>query len=95
MNKKNIKKLFLRAILFVEILIFGFTYLFGSNGLYYLKDLDKENHQLNNEVLNLKSEISSIESQINEWSTDPFYKEQLAREKLQLARENEKIFYIQ
>lgn len=94
MNKKNIKKLFLHALLFFEIVIFGFTYLFGSNGVYFLKDLDKENHQLNIEVLNLKDEIKSIENQINEWSTDPFYKEQLAREKLQLARENEKIYYI-
>ena len=94
MNKKNIKKLFLRALLFFEIVIFGFTYLFGSNGLYYLKDLDRENSLLYNEVVNLKNEISIIENQINDWMVDPFYKEQLAREKLQLARENEKIYYI-
>lgn len=95
MNKKNIKKLFLRALLFFEIVIFGFTYLFGSNGLYFLKDLDKENNKLNIEVQNLKNEILSLENQINDWTVDPFYKEQLAREKLQLARENEKIYYIQ
>lgn len=94
MNKKNIKKLFLRVLLFVEIVIFGFTYLFGTNGIYFLKDLENDTKQLEIEIINLKNEIQSLDSQIIEWNSDPFYKERLAREKLQMAHENEKIYFI-
>lgn len=94
MNKKQLKIMVLQGLLFIEALFFGYNYLFGYQGLYQLKELKKEAQQLACEINTLKNEIASLEKQLNDWNQNQFYKERIAREKLQLAKEDEKIYFL-
>ena len=93
-NKKYIKKIIFRVFFGLEVLIFSFTYLFGTNGIYKLNQLKRENHNLKTENLKIKNEINEIENQIKEWSADPFYIEKVAREQLQMARKDDQIYIL-
>lgn len=91
---KEFKKYFLQIFLYIEIIIFSFFYLFGSNGLKSLHDLENQNNSLTIENNLLKQEINELQSNITQWDNDPFYKEKIAREQLQMARPDEEIYLV-
>jgi cell division protein FtsB len=47
------------------------------------------------DILVLKKEVQDLQEELVAWQTDPFYKEKVAREQLQMARPGEELFYIQ
>jgi len=94
MIKKNLKKLILRILLVLELFVFGFTYLFGKNGIVYLLKLKQENCKTVSEINELKTEIDQLQGEINQLKNDKFYKEKIARENLQLAHKDDQIYYI-
>ncbi len=94
MDNKSIKKISFRVFFLIEILIFMFTFLFGSNGINVLIKTQQENNNLISEIFLLKNELQSITNQIEEFQKDPFYKEEIARTKLQLSNESDEIYYI-
>lgn len=94
MKGLSFKKILFRAFFLIEIFIFGFTYLFGANGLTVLSHLKNENIRLNNENQNIKSEIKLLEDQIQQWNSDEFYREKVAREQLQMAHEKDLVYFI-
>lgn len=94
MNKKDIKKFIFRLLFLLEILVFGFTYLFGSNGISKLIKLKKENQSLVDGNLKIKYEILCIENQIKEWNSDSFNQEKIAREQLQLSSKDDEIYLL-
>lgn len=94
MNNKLIKKLILRIFLITEILAFGYTYLFGKNGIYYVWQVNNENVILKNDINSLKSDIDQLSSHIDEWESDTFHKEKIARETLQMSKKNDEIYYL-
>lgn len=83
-----------RIFLLGEIFIFLGVYFFGVDGLQKLCVLRDENMKLEQEVVSLNNEIAALEHEIVAWNTDPFYKEKLAREQLQMAREQDEILFI-
>ncbi len=83
-----------RIFLVGEILIFLGIYFFSVNGLPKLSLLRDENMKLDQEIKLLQSEIATLDSEIVAWNTDSFYKEKVAREQLQMAREHEEILFI-
>lgn len=89
---KEIKKKFLRIFLLVEIIIFASVYFFGKNGYQLIKEINKKNLKIESEILKLKKEINDLELQINQWNKDPYYKEKIAREKLQMAKQSEELY---
>ena len=83
-----------RIFLLVEMLIFLGVYFLGIDGLQKLSMLRDENIKLEQEVATLNNEIATLEHEIVAWNTDPFYKEKVAREQLQMAREQDEILFI-
>lgn len=91
MNSK--KKFFLTLFFFEIILVFTF-FCFGSSGIKKIISLKRDNSSLHNEVQALENEVKSLEDVINQWNTYAFYKEKIAREQLQMARNDESIYYF-
>jgi len=91
---KTFKRTMLRVFFAVEICVFVGVYLFGPGGLQAMIALERENRQLDAEIMHLKDEVADWEQKIVLWQSDDFYKEKVAREQLQMARAGDEIFYI-
>jgi cell division protein FtsB len=77
-----------------ELCAFGIIYTFGPQGYQKLMMLQKESGIIKNEIASLHSEVNQLEVTIAQWHAEPFFKEQIAREQLQMARKNETIYYL-
>lgn len=88
---KAFKRVIIRLAFGVEILVFA---------LFFVKSIDSINKMrlvnltLSKEVNNLKFVVDEIKQKVDEWNSDTFYKEQIAREKLQMANSKDEIYYI-
>lgn len=87
------KRCLLRFFFGIEILIFAGIYLFSTQGLQSLLRLRKENRSLAHEVKKLEQEVQELEQTVNEWKTNPFYLEKVAREQLHMAREKDEVYF--
>ena len=83
-----------RVVLFCELLIFFSVYFWGVDGRPKVHKLCDENQKLEKEIALLNQEITAIEHEKIAWNTDPYYKEKVAREQLQMAHEKDEIFFI-
>lgn len=90
MNEK--KKKLLRIFFAGEIALFSILYFMGPSGVYSSQAIREESRVLETEIAAVESEIDALEKEINLVATDPFYKEKIAREQLQMAREHETIY---
>jgi len=93
-NVKIYKRTILRMFFVIEIFIFAGVYFFGGNGFQYLNRLKGENQELYGQILDLKNEIAGLEKGISDWNSNDFYKEKIAREKLQMARKGDQIYFL-
>lgn len=89
-SKRKITSIFLVG----ELCLFILTFCFGSHGLQALWLLHNDIQLLNNEIIVIEQEIASLETEITQWQENFFYKEKMAREQLQMARQGEIIYYI-
>ncbi|MGE0206783.1 MAG: septum formation initiator family protein [Candidatus Babeliales bacterium] len=87
-------KAWIKIFFGIEVLAIIFLYLFGSQGLPLLLRLRKENFMLEAQIDVLAQEVAVLETSLHEWHRYAFYKEKIAREQLQLAHEQEQIFYL-
>ncbi len=90
MRKKNM----VHMILLTEILVFGFFYYAGNQGMRSVRAIARENEQVALEIEEVTTEIAALEETIYAWQTDSFYKEKLAREELHMANANEEIYLV-
>lgn len=86
--KKGLLRLFFTA----EIIIFSWFYYYGSRGVCSVQGLDQENCQLTQNIAELKQEIEEVDYQIIAWNSDPYFKEKIAREQLQMAYSFDEIY---
>ena len=91
---KPIKRMMLRLFLLLEVVVFGYIYLFGNNGLHILTQRRQEALVLEQEIQQLACQIEVFEAEIDEWDANDFYKEKIAREQLQMARKDDEIYYV-
>ncbi len=84
-----------RLFLLVELIVFGAVYLWGLDGVNRYHKICEENVRVEQDILVLKKEVQDLQEELVAWQTDPFYKEKVAREQLQMARPGEELFYIQ
>ncbi|OGB97417.1 hypothetical protein A3F06_02860 [candidate division TM6 bacterium RIFCSPHIGHO2_12_FULL_36_22] len=94
MTSKDLKKKFLRVFLGIEIVVFGLTYFWGAHGLQALVNMNQNNIKLEAKIADMQREVAGLESQIEEWHIHPFYREEIAREKLQMAKKDDTIYFI-
>lgn len=88
------KKIVSRVLIFLEAIIFLVFYCWGSDGVSQLKELSNQNKQLTDDIELLQQEVASLEDELIHFQTDPFVKEKIAREQLQMAYKNEEILFI-
>lgn len=84
---------FVIVLLLFEGIVFVLNYNFGSSGLRTLRDLKHVKATLHSDIDQLKLENSLLQDEIDEWSNDLFLQEKYAREKLQMQKEHEKIYF--
>ncbi len=89
------KRLALRLFLFVEVMVFGWLYYYGARGVTSVRELKLENQEIAARIFELQEEIEDVDRKIVAWQTDPFFKEKIAREQLQMARADEIIYFTE
>ena len=84
----------LRIFFIVEIVIFVGIYFFSAQGLRVLQGMEKENEQVYQKITYLEKEIAVLEEEITEWERSSFYKEKIAREQLQMAKQGDEVYFL-
>ncbi len=87
------KKLF-RIVFGLEVAAFIIFYSFGPDGLYSLSALHSEIRGVRGEIETLEKEIAVLRVQNKRLAETSFFKEKIAREQLQMAREGDRIYLI-
>jgi cell division protein FtsB len=91
------KKILRHLILYgmgLEIFIFSWAYISGPQGMTVIKQMEQKNKKSAEKIAMLKDELSQLTDEITAWQKNPFYKEKMAREQLQLARPDEHIYFV-
>jgi cell division protein FtsB len=88
------KKKLWRLFLMVWVVVCGIYYCSGRRGVFEIRSLQELNKQLGLEVVALENRVGLLQTQIEAWSQEPFFKEKLAREQLQLAYPEDIIYYV-
>ena len=89
------KKIIIRLFLCAEVAVFGWFYYYGARGYLSVQELKRENIDITHHIAELQQEIEDVDRQIVAWSTDPFFKEKIAREQLQMARADDVIYLVE
>jgi cell division protein FtsB len=82
------------VLLSLQASMLFYAFMYGRNGWYKLTGLRQEVKALAWTSSQCEHNIHVLQEKIERWSTDPFYKEKIAREQLHLARAHDEIFYI-
>ncbi len=88
--KQHVARIFLCS----EIMIFTGFYVFGTNGIMALRHMKKDIALLDQQVIQLKNDVTHLQSTIVLQKKHPFFQEKIAREQLQMARVDEEIYLI-
>ena len=89
-----IKRLILYSLIGLEVSVIMYCSVYNEHGILAILRLRKENSLLLQEIDGMKQEIAVIRSDIDDWNKHPFYKEQYARDHLQMAREHDEIYLM-
>lgn len=92
---KTFKQTALRVFFALEVVVFTGVYLFGPTGLQTVVLLERENGELDRHIEQLLAQVSQCEQQVAACKTDDFYKEKIAREQLQMAREKDEVYLVE
>ncbi|MFT6765254.1 MAG: cell division protein FtsB [Alteromonas naphthalenivorans] len=84
----------LRIFFMFEIVIFVGIYFFSAQGLRILQGMQQENEQVQDKIGFLKDEIAVLEEEVSEWENNSFYKEKIAREELQVAKQGDEVYFL-
>ncbi len=90
---KMIKQSVLYLFLAVELVIFVGVYFFGPNGYKHWLKLKEENNVVLQDLQTLKKEITALKKEMAVAKSDDFYKEKVARTKLQMSKKTDVIYY--
>jgi cell division protein FtsB len=88
--KKRIQTVVL--IIIAVVLFFLSISLFGGQGFIAVYKAYKQDRALTQQVIDSKKTIDSLKDEIERLKNDTTYIERIAREKLGMARRNEKIY---
>ena len=84
----------LGIVLAIEIGLFGLYYLLGPMGTQYLQKIQHDQQELQTEKESLSKQVNALAQELNSWQKTDFFKEKIAREKLQMSRPGDKIYYL-
>lgn len=86
------KKRLGRITLFVVAAALVYFLFSGKDGLIGIYGLHRETQAMQEEMEQLDKEIDSLRAEIRRLQSDTAYIEKIAREKLGMARENERVY---
>lgn len=89
-----VRSILIRVAASVEIIIFLIYLIGGSRGVCVLRALHQQNKNLVQRMQVLKEEIQAMRVQVQDWKSIPYYKEQYAREHLQMARKDDEVYLL-
>lgn len=84
---------FIIIFLAIEAIIFIINYNFGSSGIETLHRLKDTKKILQRDIVQLQEQNNLLQEQIDEWSQELFFQEKYAREKLQMQKPGEQIYF--
>lgn len=90
----SIQSILIRTCAAVEITFFAGYLLWGAHGVRAIYALQEKNRALDDKIAHVEEEIKQTRSELDDWNTYPFYKEQYAREHLQMARKDDEVYLI-
>jgi len=88
----NTLRLVIRSLLIVEMIALFWYSLVGTGGIFAIQESQRINMLLTQEVLKIRNQIAQLQQYKEDWHAYPFYKEQFAREELQLMKPNEELY---
>lgn len=91
---KKIYTYALCGLLGLEVLVFAGFYIRGPQGLQTLQTMYAEQESMLAGVEQLNQEVAGLKQSIDSWHKNPFHKEKIAREQLQMARVEDEVFYL-
>lgn len=91
---KKVYAYLLYAVLGAEVILFAGFFVRGPQGMQNLSDMYLEQSVIEENLAQLKQEVAFIKQDIDNWNNHSFHKEKEAREKLQMARPDDEIFYL-
>ena len=94
MVELSLKRGMLSLVYCLQLCIFTWTYVYGSQGWCEIWQLQQENNKLSQLVTKAQLDIMNLERELVSWHDQSFYKEKIAREQLQMARKGDELFYI-
>ena len=84
----------LYGVLAAELVCCVVLYYGGPHGLKTIWRMQNVTISKERAMSALKKEVMILQEQLCQWQTDRFYKEQMAREQLQMAHEGDLIYYL-
>lgn len=84
----------LRLLLCAEVVAFATLYFYGSYSVHTLTVVQEEAAAVERELQKTQCEVDQLEHELKHWKNHNFYKEKVAREKLQMARTGDIIYYV-
>lgn len=91
----QIKKKLLRLFFVCEIMVFCWIYCFDAHGLKSLYQKRQTRRAFEEKIQSLQADVERAQLAVVVFNSDPFYKERIARERLQMARTGDLIYYIE
>ena len=90
----NTARFVVRSLLIAEMGLLFLYSLVGSSGIAALRQAQKENSKLKQELLTAQDQLTVLIQYKKDWDTFPFYKEQFIREELQMAKKGDELYLI-
>lgn len=75
-------------------MLVSFFYLCGAGGLPAVQLADKTNAALLEDIKGLENEIAELTRELDDRTHNPYYKESIARQELQMAHDNETVYLL-
>jgi len=93
-HKKKSRYSLWYIVIGIEVCITAALFVFSPHGLPNLHRLTHEKKLLQQSTDTILGDIRQLQTHIAQWQSSPFYREQLAREQLQMAYADEIVYYV-
>jgi cell division protein FtsB len=82
------------VLLLLEVVGFSYTYFWGTQGIQVLWQAQAENKVAEEKNRVAEMQVAELVREVALWKTQPFYREKVAREQLQMCRKGDTVYYI-
>lgn len=88
------KQYIVRFFFFCELILFFGLYFLSPHGYNIIVNLKKENYALVESIKQEKQNIARLTEELILWNTTSIKKEKIARQELQMARPQDRVYFL-